>query len=130
MTSGEALKVMIRALEEEGYIHNLSDDKGLYRINANKLGDSEQSGFTIDCHAMGNTGNSEINEGISIAAYRAGRDDFIIQQNNIFSFEFVVNTWVPEQGRRMSINFEDNAIITDKGIEFLYPVNKEIIIIR
>jgi Xaa-Pro dipeptidase len=130
MTSGEALQVMIRALEAEGYIHNLSDDKGLYRINANKLGDSEQSGFTIDCHAMGNTGNSEINEGISIAAYRAGRDDFIIQQNNIFSFEFVVNTWVPERGRRMSINFEDNAIITDKGIEFLYPVNKEIIIIR
>ena len=130
MTSGEALKVMIRALEDEGYIHNLSDDKGLYRINANKLGDSEQSGFTIDCHAMGNTGNSEINEGISIAAYRSGRDHHIIQQNNLFSFEFVVNTWVPELERRMSINFEDNAIITEKGIEFLYPVNKEIIIIQ
>ncbi len=130
MTSGEALQVMIRALEAEGYIHNLSDDKGLYRINANKLGDSEQSGFTIDCHAMGNTGNSEINEGISIAAYRAGRDHHKIQPNNLFSFEFVVNTWVPELERRMSINFEDNAIITEKGIEFLYPVNKEIIIIR
>jgi len=130
MTSGEALQVMIRALEEEGYIHNLSNDKGLYRINVNKLGDTEQSGFTIDCHAMGNTGNSEINEGMSIAAFRSGRDHFKIQQNNLFSFEFVVDTWVPDLGRRLDINFEDSAIITEKGVEYLYPINKDIIIIQ
>ena len=41
-----------------------------------------------------------------------------------------LNTWVPELDRRMSINFEDNAIVTENGIEFLYPPNEKIIIIR
>ncbi len=30
----------------------------------------------------------------------------------------------------MSINFEDNSIITDWGVEYLYLLNERIIIIR
>ena len=124
------MKIMIRNLEAEGYVYMPGDDRSLYRDTMNAFGDSEKSGFTLDFHALGNTGNSEIAEGMSIAPFRPGRAHFKIQQNNLFSFEFVVNTWVPDLGRRMSINFEDNSIVTEKGVEFLYPVNKEIIIIQ
>jgi len=41
----------------------------------------------------------------------------------------MIHTWIPEWGRRVSINFEDNAIVTSKGVEFLYPVNEKIILI-
>jgi Xaa-Pro dipeptidase len=130
-TSGEALEIMIKALEDEDYVYTPSADFGSqYRDLVNALGDSGQSGFTLDFHAVGNTGNSEIAEGSSIAPFRSARAHIKIEPNHLFSFEFVINTWVPEQGGRMSINFEDNAIVTENGIEFLYPPNEEIIIIR
>lgn len=130
-TSGEALEIMIRSLENENYVYTPSADYGTqYRDLVNALGDSDQSGFTLDFHAVGNTGNSEIAEGASIAPFRSARAHIKIEPNHLFSFEFVINTWVPELGRRMSINFEDNAIVTENGIEFLYPPNEKIIIIR
>ncbi|MCH7783542.1 hypothetical protein IID62_10815, partial [candidate division KSB1 bacterium] len=91
---------------------------------------ADNSWFALAFHAVGNTGNSEIAEGISIAPFRPGRAHIKIEPNNLFSFEYVINTWVPELGRRMSINFEDNAIVTVNGVEFLYPPNEKIIIIR
>ena len=130
-TAGETLKIMIRALEDEDYIYTPSADYGTqYRDLVNALGDSDKSGFTLDFHAVGNTGNSEIAEGMSIAPFRPGRAHIKIEPNNLFSFEYVINTWVSELGRRMSINFEDNAIVTENGVEFLYPPNEKIIIIR
>ena len=96
----------------------------------NALGDDERSGVSIDCHCVGNYGFSQIVEGPSISPFRHDRASFLIQQNNLFAFEFMVHTWVPEWGRRHSINLEDNAIVTEKGVEFLYPPNERIILIR
>ena len=53
----------------------------------------------------------------------------MIQPNNIFSLEFVVHTAIPN-GRRLAINFEDNAIVTEHGVEWLYPPNPRILIVR
>ncbi len=129
-TAGEMLDMMIAALEQEGYVYTPSDDhSSQYRTLMNELGDSEQSGFTIDCHAVGNTGNSEITVGPSMAPFRPDRRPLKIQQNNLFSLEFVVNTWNPDTGRRMSVNLEDNSIVTEKGVEALYPRNDYIIVI-
>jgi len=68
--------------------------------------------------------------GPSIAPFRPYRFHVMIQPNNLFSFEFIVHTWVPEWGQRLSINFEDNHIVTMNGVEFLYPPNEKIILIR
>ena len=129
-TAGEMLNMMIKALEDAGYVYTPSDDvSSKYRDLMNALGDSDKSGFSIDCHAVGNTGNSEITVGPSMAPFRPGRFDVPIQQNNIFSLEFMVNTWNPDTNSRLSINFEDNSIVTEKGVEALYPRNDHIIII-
>ena len=129
-TAGEMLDRMVEAVEAEGYVYTPSDDyTDKFRNLTNALGDSDKSGITIDCHAVGNTGNSEITVGPSMAPFRPNRRDVMIQQNNIFSLEFVVSTWNPDWNRRMSINLEDNSLITEKGVEALYPRNDVIIII-
>jgi hypothetical protein len=130
-TAGESLEAIVQALEEGGFVHTPSDDiSSQYRDLANALGDSDKSGFTIDFHAAGNTSVGDITTGPSIAPYREDRAHLMVQQNYIFAFEFVVNTWIPEWGKRASISYEDNAIVTEKGIEALYPWHEEILIIR
>ena len=129
-TAGETLDLMIAALEKEGYVYTPSDDhSSQYGDLMRKLGDSDQSGFTIDCHTVGHTGNSEISVGPSMAPFRPDRRHLTIQPNNLFSLEFVVNTWNPDTGRRMSVNLEDNSIVTEYGVEALYPRNDNIIVI-
>ena len=129
-TAATTLNAVIRALEDEGYIHTPSADTGSqYRDLMNALENNANSGFSLDCHTVGNTGNSEVASGPSFAAFRSGRGHLMIQPNNLFSFEFLVNTWIPEWGSRLSINFEDNHIVTENGVEWLYPPNERIILI-
>ena len=64
-----------------------------------------------------------------MAPFRPDRRHLKIQPNNLFSLEFVVNTWNPDTGRRMSVNLEDNSIVTEYGVEALYPRNDHIIVI-
>jgi len=130
-TAGESLEAIVQALEAEGFVHTPSDDiSSQYRDLANALGDSDKSGFTIDFHAAGNTSVGDITTGPSIAPWRKDRAHLMVQQNYIFAFEFVVNTWIPEWGKRASISYEDNSIVTEKGIEALYPWHDEIVAIH
>ena len=69
--------------------------------------------------------------GPSIAPFRKGRANLVIQPNNIFSFEFIIHRAMPSfGGRRLRINFEDNTIVTAHGVELLYPRNERILLIR
>jgi Xaa-Pro aminopeptidase len=123
-TAGETLEAIVHALEAENYVYTPSRDL------MNALGDSDKSGFSLDCHPLGNTGNGDVAVGPRISHYGSGRAHFKIQQNNFFAFEFEINTWNPETGRRMNINFEDDAIVTEKGVEALYPRQDTIILVR
>ncbi len=129
-TAGEMEGMVIRALEDAGFIYTENTDIGSeYRLLINALGDSGKTGFFTSNHSVGNTGNSEIAAGPSMGAFRKGRFHFKIQQSHLFAFEFHVHTWVPEWGIVLSINFEDDSIVTEKGVEALYPRNDEIILI-
>jgi len=130
-TAGETLKMIVKALEKAGFIYTPFTDIGPKdREIINSLGESPQSGFSIDCHCVGNTGNSEVAVGPSIAPFRPDRAHLLVHPNNLIAFEFIVHTWVPEWKRRLAINFEDNALVTERGIEALYPRNEKIILIR
>ena len=130
-TAGEMHEAIVRALEAEGYVSTPSDDRGSqYRDLMNALGDNERSGFSVDMHATGNNSAGGVTAGPSIAPWRKDRAHLKVQQNHIFAFEFNINTWVPEWGMRLSINFEEDSIITEKGIEALCPWHDEIILIR
>ncbi len=117
-------------MEEAGFVYTPFVDTPKDREIVNALGKSKKSGYSIDCHCVGNTGNSEVAVGPSLAPFRKDRYHLKIQPNNLIAFEFIVHTWVPEWGRRLAINFEDNAIVTERGVEALYPRNDQIILIR
>ncbi|MGD9347225.1 MAG: M24 family metallopeptidase [Candidatus Aminicenantes bacterium] len=129
-TAGEILKIVSKAIEDAGYVYTPYVNNSRNKEIIEALGDSEESGFSIDCHCVGNTGNSQIAVGPSMAPFRKGRAHLIVRPNNLIAFEFMVHTWIPEWNRRLSINFEDNAIVTERGIEALYPRNEQIILVR
>ena len=85
---------------------------------------------SIDCHCVGNTGNSEIASGPSIAGFRHDRADLVIKPNNLFAFEYIAATAVPEWGGwKVPFSIEDDAIVTRDGVQFLYPPNSRILLI-
>ena len=130
-TAGESLEAIVAALEAADYVHTPSDDRtSQYRDLVRALGDARRSGFSIDFHATGNTSGGDATAGPSMAAWRSTTANIMVQPNYIFSLEFELNTWVPEWNRRIGINFEDNAIVTNLGVEYLSPINENIIIIR
>ena len=130
-TAGETHETMVAALEAAGFISTPSDDRSSqYRDLMLKLRDSDKVGFTIDFHTTGNTSVSDAALGAQIAPWRSDRAHLMIQPNHIFAFEFFINAWVPEWGRRITIGFEENAIVTDYGVEYLSPPEEEIFVIR
>ncbi len=129
-TAGETLKIIVHALEKAGFVYTPFVDTPKDREIVQSLGDSDKSGISLDCHCVGNTGNSEIAVGPSMAPFRPYRAHIMVQPNNLIAFEFIVHTWIPEWGMRLPINFEDNAIVTPNGVEALYPRNEQMILIR
>ncbi len=129
-TAAETLRIVVKALEDEGYVYTPFTDTDKDDEIIQSLKDSEKSGFSIDCHCVGNTGNSEIAVGPSMAPFRPYRGHLMVQPNNLIAFEFIIHTWIPEWEERLAINFEDNAIVTERGIEALYPRNDKMILVR
>jgi len=129
-TAGETLNAVVAALEKAGFIYTPFTDTDKDDEIIQSMNDSDKSGFSIDCHCVGNTGNSEIAVGPSMAPFRPQRAHLIVQPNNLIAFEFIVHTWIPEWKERLAINFEDNAVVTPNGVEALYPRNEKMILVK
>ena len=131
-TAAETLEAMVGALEEAGFAYTpFVNDGATDRQIVESFDRPDVTGISIDCHVVGNTGNSQVAVGPSIAPFRKGRANLVIQPNNIFSFEFIIHRAMPSfGGRRLRINFEDNTIVTAHGVELLYPRNERIMLIR
>ena len=55
---------------------------------------------------------------------------FEIRPSNLFSIELFAYTPVPEWGgAKLRIPLEDDAIVTERGVEWLYPINRRILLI-
>ena len=82
----------------------------------------------IGCHSVGNLGHGI---GPSIAWFNPERMTYMIQPTNLFSIELFAYTAIPEWGgKKLRIPLEDDAIVTHRGVEWLYPVNQEVLLIR
>jgi Xaa-Pro dipeptidase len=130
-TAGDTHDAIVEALESAGFVSTPSDDRtSQYRDLMKRLGDSDKFGFSVDMHTTGNTSVGDAATGAQMAPWRSDRAHLMIQPNHIFAFEFEFNAWIPEWKKRVSINFEDNAIVTHNGVEYLSPINEDIIVIR
>lgn len=131
-TAKETLDALVAALEAEGYIYTPFVDIGEedYRLLQEALKKTDQPGFSIDLHTMGNNGGSLVTLGASVAPFRTDRFDLKIQENHLFSFEYMVHSRLRERpGYPISINVEGNHIVTSRGVELLHPPNERILII-
>jgi Xaa-Pro aminopeptidase len=128
-TAAETLAILAQALEAENYVYTPFVNDGRDRDIVAALGDDPRTGISIDCHMVGNTGNSQAAVGPAIAPFRQTKAHLVIQPTHLFSLEFVVHSLM-DDGTRLAINFEDNAVVTDNGVEWPYPPNSRILLIR
>jgi len=135
-TAGETLKKIGDALEVAGfrYLHlavdpMLGGEPSLEPSNNHE--DNGRTEVSIDCHCVGNTGNSEVASGPSIAGFRPDRAHLVIKPNNLFAFEFIAYTPNPDwDGKKVRFNIEDNAVVTENGVEWIYTPNERILLIH
>lgn len=129
-TAGETLDLVVKAITKEGLVYTPYTDTDKDKEIQQFLGNSDKVGFSIDSHCVGNTGNSEVAVGPSIAPFRKDRSSIMIYPNTLISFEFMITVWIPEWDKRINLNLEDNALITERGIEGLYPQSNRIILVK
>ncbi len=132
-TAGQTLQDIIAAMKAADYIYTPFTDESPenYMNVQEKLANTDKSSFSIDMHSQGNHGGSLVTVGPSIAAFRSDRDHLPVQENHLFSFEFVISTNLPEKpGFPLAINIEGNHVVSSRGVEFLHPPNEKILLIH
>jgi Xaa-Pro aminopeptidase len=94
----------------------------------NKTYETPTTDVIIGCHSVGNLGHDV---GPSIAWFNPLRLTYEIEPGNLFSIEFFAYTAAKEfDGNKVRVPLEDDAIVTDRGVEWLYPINPGIRLIK
>jgi len=94
----------------------------------NQVREDDSVEFIIGCHSVGDWGHGI---GPSMAFFNPGRLTYEIRPTNLFSIELFAYTAIPEWGgKKLRIPLEDDAIITTRGVEWLYPINPRILLVR
>jgi len=84
--------------------------------------------FIIGPHAVGDWGHGS---GPSLAFFNPKQLTFELKPTNFISIELFAYTPIPEwNGRKLRIPLEDDAIVTERGVEWLYPVADRIRVIK
>ena len=131
-TAGETLQVVATALEKEGYVHTpFTNDIDTDYDLVKRLVKDDKSGFSIDLHSVAGNNDFVGTVGPSVAPFHQDRAKLVIQDNYIFALEYMVHTALPERPDfPMSVNIEDNHIVTSRGVEWLHPPNERILLIH
>ncbi|HXV85286.1 MAG TPA: M24 family metallopeptidase [Gemmatimonadales bacterium] len=127
-----AIRPVIRAgptaAEIERAIHARLEQSGFGVIAFNRPTDRDITEVVVGAHSVGNTGHGI---GPSIAFFNPLQLTYQIKPTNLFSFEFFAYTKVPEWGgAKARIPIEDDMVVTERGVEWLYPVVERILLIR
>ena len=118
-TAAETLDLLGQKVEEAGFA---------MMAEFNKPTDIDKTEVIIGCHSVGNLGHGI---GPSIAWFNPKRLEFEIKPSNMFSIELFAYTAAPEWGgKKVRIPLEDDAIVTERGVEWFYPVNQRILVIK
>ena len=119
-TAGDTLDLLNRRINAAGFqvmetFNSPTDDPDIVDV-------------IIGCHSVGNLGHGI---GPSIAWFNPERLKYEIHASNLFSIELFAYTAIPEWGgKKLRIPIEDDAVLTERGVEWLYPVNQKVLLIR
>ena len=102
---------------------------GFNRIEFNQpTDDPAVTDVVIGPHSVGNWGHGL---GPSLAFFNPTRLTYELRPGTLISVELFAYTANPEWGNaKVRIPLEDDAVVTERGVEWLYPVNNRILLIR
>lgn len=90
--------------------------------------DPSVTDVVIGPHSVGNLGHGI---GPSLAFFNPTRQTYELRPGTLISVELFAYTANPDWGgRKVRIPLEDDAVVTERGVEWLYPVNRRILIIK
>ncbi|MGE0589064.1 MAG: M24 family metallopeptidase [Cyclobacteriaceae bacterium] len=122
------IKPGITAEQNMDNIYNALQAAGFSKIAFNKPNSDSKTDVVIGCHSVGNWGHGI---GPSIAEWNPVRFKYIVKPSNLLSIELFAYTPLPEWGgKKLRIPLEDDALVTELGVEWLYPINKRIQLIK
>jgi Xaa-Pro aminopeptidase len=120
MTAGDNFEFIKEALSGAGF--------GVMETFNQPGDDPEVTDVITGNHSVGNLGHGV---GPSIAWFNPVRMTYEVKPGNLLSIELFAYTSIPEWGgAKARIPLEDDAIVTERGVEWLYPVNSRILLIR
>jgi len=118
-TAQATLDLLVREIEEAGF-H--------YLETFNEPTDEPVTDVIIGSHSVGNLGHGI---GPSVAFFNPERLTYEIVPSTLLSIELFA--WTPAAewgGAKVRIPLEDDAVVTHRGVEWLYPVNRQILLIK
>lgn len=119
VTAKQAEEAVYKALTEAGF----NKMKGF-----NKFTEMDKTDVIIGCHSVGNWGHGV---GPSIAFFNPKRLAYELKPTNLLSIELFAYTKLPEWGgKKLRVALEDDAILTERGVEWLYPINPRVLLIK
>lgn len=125
----KTIKAGVSAQEAETAVYAALEEAGFNKMKAfNQFTDLDKTDVIIGCHSVGNWGHGI---GPSIAFFNPVRLGYQLKPSNLLSIELFAYTKVPEWGgKKLRVPLEDDAILTERGIEWLYPINPRVLVIK
>jgi Xaa-Pro aminopeptidase len=124
----QQLKVGLRADQAMRAINNALKAAGYGVIEFNKPNAGPSTDVVIGFHPVGNTGHDI---GASLTTWQPLQSTFPLLRNHMFAFEYFAYTPIPEWGgKKLRIPIEDDAILTEGGVEFLHSANHRLLVIK
>ncbi len=119
-TAEETLRIIERRIDEaEGFSYMEAFDQPT---------EGPHTDVIIGSHSVGNLGHGI---GPSIAFFNPERLTYELRPSNLISVELFAWTPAPEWGgAKVRIPLEDDAVLTERGVEWLYPANRRILLVR
>ncbi|MGH9217809.1 MAG: M24 family metallopeptidase [Vicinamibacterales bacterium] len=124
----KAIKVGVRADDTMKAMDAALRAAGFGVIEFNRPNQDDKTDVVYGFHPVGNTGHDI---GPSLTTWQPLQTTFTMHDNHMFSFEYFAYTAIPEwNGAKLRIPIEDDAILTDAGIQFMHPANYRLLLIK
>jgi Xaa-Pro aminopeptidase len=122
------IKAGITAKQNEDNIYKALVDAGYGKIPFNKPNADNKTDVIIGCHSVGDWGHGT---GPSIAFFNPVQLTYVLRPTNFLSIELFAYTAMPEwDGKKLRIPLEDDAVVTTRGVEWVYPVNRRVLLVK
>lgn len=118
LTADDTAKNMDKALAAAGY--------GV--IEFNRPNRDDRTDVVYGFHPVGNTGHDI---GPSMTSWQPKQRTFTLRTQHLFSFEFFAYSPIEEWGgAKLRVPIEDDALLTEDGVQFVHPANYRLLVVK